>query len=66
MPVDYGVFGFCTMPCGQVMYRLATGPLPGSLEAARGVSLSFGLPHISGVWSTCCHVPSAALGCDGG
>ena len=34
MPVDYDVFGFCTMPCGQVMYRLATGPLPGSLEAA--------------------------------
>ena len=34
MPVDYDVFGFCTMPCGQMMYRLATGPLPGSLEAA--------------------------------
>ena len=32
----------------------------------RGVSLSFELLHISGVWSTCCHVPSAALGCDGG
>ena len=51
MPVDNDVFDFCTMPCGQEMYRLASGPLPGSLEAAAAAfpsALDCSTPLVSG------------------